>query len=179
MFPSAFSGVYPNGTTLGKVLGAQLGCYIPSVPQDIVDFVTFLIANFDRAAVEKYVVIQFDNEPEWWPVQHQDVHPDPYTYDEVWNKTFSHALALKAAYPNVKIAGFVMGGWAGLWCSGVDGASISNSCPCNAGSPPTSCLDWRAHGGQYFWPWLLQRINEHKLRTGIQLSQLYAHQLHK
>jgi hypothetical protein len=123
------SQVYPNGTTLGKVHGAQLGCYMPSGPQDIVDFVTFFIANFGRAAVEKYVVIQFDNEPEWWPVQHQDVHPDPYSYDEVWNKTSAHALALKAAYPNVKIAGFVMGGWAGLWCSGVDGASISNSWP--------------------------------------------------
>ena len=205
------SGVYPNGSTVASIHGAQLGCYITSGPKDIVAFVAFLIEQFGQEVVERYVVVQFDNEPEWWSAQHQDVHPAPYTYDEVqqqiptllsslhppppssslllstavvnavcpcqvWNKMYAHAVALKAAYPKVKISGFVMGGWPGMWCSGVDGASLTNSCPCNDQSPPTHCQDWRAHNKTYLWPYLLQRINAHKVQTGVQLVDYMDHQ---
>ena len=116
------------------------------------------------------MVIELDNEPEWWSWQHQDVHPAYFTYDELWTLTHDYAAAVKAVYPNVRISAFVMAGWAALWCSGIDAASYWNQCMCSPAAPPYfPCSDYRAHGEQYLWPWLLQQVNAHKLASGVQL----------
>ena len=156
-------GYFPNGTTIGSIYGPQRECYIPSVPKDAVDFVTHMRQLVGAEAFERGAVIQFDNEPEWWDVQHEDVHPGPFNYDETWAMTRDWAAAIKTAYPNVKISGGVAGGWYGMWCSALDGAGWH--------CPDTPGPDYLAHNSTYYFPWLLQQINQYKKDHGICLIE--------
>ena len=92
--------------------------------------------------------------------QHEDVHPKAFDYDEVWNKTSAHAAAIKAKYPNTRIMALVAGGFYGMWCAGIDGGGWH--CPPNG-------VDYRSHNNMYYWPYILQKVNDYKLQTGIQL----------
>jgi len=152
------NGNFPNGTKIATIYGPQRGCYIESVPQDGVDFTTHLVNTFGDKFV-KYGVMQMDNEPEWWDLQHVDVHPDPANYDEVWAMTRDWASAIKAKHPNVKISGLVAAGWYGMWCSARDGQGWR--CPSGAGP------DYKSHNNTYHWPWLLQQLEAHKQSTGV------------
>jgi hypothetical protein len=40
-----------------------------------------------------------DNEHTWWDAVHRDVHPNPFTYDEVTTLGIGTALAIKTADP--------------------------------------------------------------------------------
>ena len=46
-----------------------------------------------------------DNEPNYWADTHRDVHPQPHTYDELWSYTVAYSLALRTAYPKIRLAG--------------------------------------------------------------------------
>lgn len=46
-----------------------------------------------------------DNEPNYWADTHRDVHPQPHTYAELWSYTLAYSLALRAAYPKLRLAG--------------------------------------------------------------------------
>ena len=46
-----------------------------------------------------------DNEPNYWADTHRDVHPQPHTYNELWSYTLAYSLALRAAYPKLRLAG--------------------------------------------------------------------------
>ena len=60
------NGLFPNGTNLASVYGPQLQCYIESVPQDAVDFVSHLRELVGSDTFEASGIMQLDNEPEWW-----------------------------------------------------------------------------------------------------------------
>ena len=60
------NGLFPNGTNLATVYGAQRECYIESVPQDAVDFVAHLRQLKGAETFEASGIMQLDNEPEWW-----------------------------------------------------------------------------------------------------------------
>jgi len=152
------NGNFPNGTQIAKIYGPQRDCYITSVPQDGVDFVTHLVDTFGAKFI-KYGVMQLDNEPEWWDLQHVDVHPDPANYDEVWSMTRDWASAIKAKHPDVKISGLVAAGWYGIWCSALDGQGWR--------CPPSPGPDYLSHNKTYHWPWLLQQLEAHKQSTGV------------
>ncbi len=46
-----------------------------------------------------------DNEPNYWPDTHRDVHPQPHTYDDLWSYTLAYSLALRTTYPKLRLAG--------------------------------------------------------------------------
>ena len=74
-------------------------------------WVSFLVSKFGTAANGGVAVYDLDNEPSWWDAVHRDVHPLPFTYDEVTNNGIAHAAAIKAADPSAEVSGPVMDYW--------------------------------------------------------------------
>jgi len=66
------------------------------------DWVKFLVQKFGNAASGGVSVYALDNEPIWWDMNHRDVHPLPFTYDEVTNNGLKIAKAIKDADPTPK-----------------------------------------------------------------------------
>jgi len=46
-----------------------------------------------------------------WNQTHRDVHPDPTRYDEVRDRTYAYAAAIKSADPSALTAGPTVWGW--------------------------------------------------------------------
>jgi hypothetical protein len=103
-----------------------------------------------------------DNEPSLWYSTHRDVHPNPSTYQEMYNKIVAYATAIRAADPNAKIVGFEEWSWWAMYFSGLDqanGSSAANS-------------DYNTHNQTYYYPWLLQQLYAYKQQTGTQLIDI-------
>ncbi len=105
----------------------------------------------------KYYIL--DNEPSLWYSTHRDVHPNPPTYQEMYNKIVAYATAIRAADPNAKIVGPEEWSWWAMYFSGFDQANgwgAANS-------------DYNTHGQTYYYPWLLQQLHAYKQQTGTKL----------
>ena len=96
-----------------------------------------------------------DNEPMLWNSTHRDVHPQPLTYDEIWQRTVEYASAIKARDPAAKVFGPVTWGYCDLFGSAADN--------CLDGS------DRAAHGGTPFVKWYLQQVCNYQSLHGIRL----------
>jgi hypothetical protein len=148
--PDAGNGVRPDGTTL--VTGNN--------PHDTsvevgADFWTGWIAHFQSlfgssfsGGIKFYAL---DNEVMLWNSTHRDVHPDPATYDEIWEKTLNTSLAIRSQDGAARITGPVTWGYCDLFTSAAD-AALGN------------CLDGpdrASHGGIPFVAWYAQQICAH------------------
>src|SRR5207237_8313083 len=98
-----------------------------------------ITSHFGPAASGGVAFYGLGNEPGLWNSTHHDMHPDPETYDELWQKTRDTALAVKAADPSAQTVGFSEWGWPNYFCSAADNVSQG----CFASSP-----DRAAHGGK-------------------------------
>ncbi len=105
-----------------------------------------------------------DNEPSLWYSTHRDVHPNPATYQEMYNKIVAYASTIKSVDPGAKIIGPEEWGWWAMYFSGFDqanGWSASNS-------------DYNTHSQTYYYPWLLQQLYAYKQQTGTQLIDVLS-----
>lgn len=133
---------------------------VPNTPAIQKAWVQHLVAKYGPATSAtgiKYYIL--DNEYSVWRATHRDVHPDPVTYDEIWEKIVAYASAIRAVDPTAKICAGEEYSWFAMYYSGFDqanGTSAANS-------------DYNTHGRVYFYPWLLQKIRAHKEQTGVQL----------
>jgi hypothetical protein len=120
-----------------------------------VGMAAFALRGVPGAPPAGAIEFALDNEPQLWKGTHRDVHPLPTTYDELWNMTLAYGSALKAAFPDALVHGPIPWGWCAYWSSAAD-----------------NCVDGpdrAAHGGTPILQWLLQRVAEHKLSTGVQV----------
>ena len=69
----------------------------------------------------KYYIL--DNEPSLWYQTHRDVHPNPSTYQEMYDKIVAYASAIRAADPTAKIVGPEEWSWWAMYFSGFDQAN--------------------------------------------------------
>ena len=69
------NGYYPNGTGVAWVHGAQRGCFVESGPEKMIAWIDSLRTATGPEVFDEYVLVQMDNEPEWWYEEHQDIHP--------------------------------------------------------------------------------------------------------
>jgi hypothetical protein len=105
----------------------------------------------------KYYIL--DNEPSLWYQTQRDVHPNPATYAEMYNKIVAYASTIRSADPAAKILGFEEWSWWAMYASGFDqanGFGASNS-------------DYNTHGQTYYYPWLLQQLYAYQQSTGTRL----------
>ena len=132
----------------------------PAIQQN---WVQHFVATFGPAVNPtgiKYYLL--DNEPSLWHSTHRDVHPNPATYDEIYNKIVAYATAIRAVDPAAKIVGIEEWSWWAMYYSGFDEA--------NGISPANS--DYKTHNQTYYYPWLLQKLSAYKQQTGTQLIDI-------
>jgi hypothetical protein len=158
------SGVYPEGVNGCK---NSAGCNItgndPTVtsiaegPAWAGSWVTSLVQNFGAAADGGVAIYDLDNEPDWWDSTQRDVHPLPFTYDELTNNDIATALAVKTADPTAEVAGPVISFWWDFFYSKLDVESgWSAGGPCY--EPWSNPVDRKAHGGTALVPYYLQHF---------------------
>ncbi len=119
-------------------------------------WVQFLVTKFGNAASGGVAVYSLDNEPTWWDSNHRDVHPLPFTYDEVTNNGLKVAKAVKAADPTAEVSGPVIDFWPAYFYSMKDietGWSSSPNWVYN-GNP----VDRMAHGNVPLIEYYLQQF---------------------
>jgi hypothetical protein len=152
--PDAGNGVHTNGT---MIAGND-----PTDTSRAIDptFVTGWMAHFaqqatanGQAGVHLYAL---DNEPTLWNSTHRDVHPQPTTYDELWQKTQSYAAAIKAQDPTAQVLGPADWGWCAYFYSAADGCEPGGS-------------DARAHGNLALTDWYLLQAANYKTAHGVRL----------
>jgi hypothetical protein len=152
------NGKAPNGqpvscpdpaTTTSVAFGAS----------DAREWVTYLVGRFGPSDGKRIYLV--DNEPNLWNSTHWDVHPQPTTYEELWQKTRDTAAALLAADPTAEVGGPAAWGWPAYFCSALDLASPGY---CSAQTP-----DRKAHGGEALVPWLLDQARAYEEATGIRI----------
>ena len=117
------------------------------------------ISNQLSSSAVKYWAL--DNEPMLWNSTHRDIHPEPATYDEIWNKTLSYATAIKAQDANAKILGPTLWGWCAYFTSANDAEFPNNSC--------VDGPDRQAHSGKAFIPWYLEQVCNYQQNNGVRL----------
>ena len=169
------NGLYPLGVSGCNNSG---GCNITGVaPTDTsaaVDatwtgnWVKYLVGKFGNAASGGVAVYDLDNEPTWWDAVHRDVHPAPFTYDEVTNNGIAHAAAIKAADPTAEVSGPVLDFWWSYFYSKKD---IENGwgsgSPCY--EPWSNPTDRQAHGGIPLIEYYLQQFAAYEKAHNIRL----------
>ena len=125
-------------------------------------WINHLVANYGTAANGGVQFYNLDNEPMLWNSTHRDVHPNAVTYDEMRDKTWLYAAAVKAADPSAQTLGPVVWGWCAYFYSAADG--------CSAGA------DRAAHGDTDFIPWYLQQMQAYETGHSLRiLDYLDAH----
>jgi hypothetical protein len=127
----------------------------PSTPQSQAGWIDHLQQRFGMAAEGGVRYFALDNEPMLWNSTHRDVHPQPLSYDEIWQRTVAYASAIKAQDPQALILGPVTWGYCDLFGSAADN--------CIDGS------DRAAHGGTPFVEWYLQQICSYQSMHGVRL----------
>ena len=118
-------------------------------------WVAHLQQRFGTAAAGGVRDYALDNEPMLWNSTHRDVHPQPLSYDEIWQRTVAYATAVKQQDPAARIFGPVTWGYCDLFGSAAD----------NCVEGP----DRAAHGGTPFVKWYLQKVCLHQQQTGMRL----------
>jgi len=120
-------------------------------------WVTYLVGKFGTAANGGVVIYDLDNEPSWWDATQRDVHPSPFTYDEVTSHGIATALAIKTADPTAAVSGPVMDFWWDYFYSKLDvesGWSSGASCY----EPWSDPIDREAHSGIPLIAYYLQQF---------------------
>jgi uncharacterized protein (TIGR03437 family) len=147
--------------------------YIKNDPTDVyaqtdetlqAGWVRYAISRYGRAAQGGVAIWSLDNEPIWWDNTHRDIHPDPYTYDELLALDTRYAAAIKQADPTALVSGPVGDNWASLFFSKKD--IVAGQARGNYWSNP---VDRNAHGGMALLPWYLQQMQSYEQQHGVRL----------
>jgi len=128
------------------------------------DWIRYLVSRYGKGNQGGVAIWSLDNEPIWWDSTHRDIHPDPYTYDEVMALDIKYAEAIKQADPAALVSGPVGDNWASLWFSKKD--IVAGWARGNYWSNP---VDRNAHGGVAFLPWYLQQMKSYEQQHGRRL----------
>ena len=132
------------------------------------NWVKYLVSKFGTAANGGIAVYDLDNEPSWWDAVHRDVHPSPFTYDEMTNNGIAHAAAIKAADPTAEVSGPVMDYWWAYFYSKKDIENgWGNGSPC--WQPWSNPIDRQAHGGVPLIEYYLQQFSAYEKANGVRL----------
>ena len=132
------------------------------------NWVKYLVGKFGNAANGGIAVYDLDNEPSWWNAVHRDVHPAPFTYDEVTNNGIAHAAAIKAADPTAEVSGPVLDYWWAYFYSKKDIENgWGNGSPC--WEPWSNPVDRQAHGGVPLIEYYLQQFAAYERAHGVRL----------
>lgn len=124
------------------------------------DLVASLVSRYGTAAQGGVKFYALDNEPVLWNSTHRDVHPDPLTSDELWNKSQATAQAVKSADGTASVLGPSDWGWCAYYFSAADECGQSHA-------------DQDAHGGLPLGAWYLQQFAAAERDGGVRLLDYF------
>jgi hypothetical protein len=151
--PDCGNGVRTNGSNVTGNDPADTSVAI--TPSFVQGWVNHLKSRFGTAANGGVQFYNLDNEPMLWNSTHRDVHPNPVTYNELRDRTYQYAAALKQADSTALTLGPVLWGWCAYWYSAADN--------CAPGS------DYQSHGNTPFSIWYLQQMKAYEQANGVRL----------
>ena len=128
------------------------------------EWIQYLLTRYGPANQGGIAIWSLDNEPIWWDDVHRDIHPNPYSYDELISVDTKYAEAIKQADPTALVSGPVSDNWASLWFSKKD--IVAGQAMGNYWSDP---VDRNAHGGVPLMSWYLQQMQKYEQTTGKRL----------
>lgn len=144
------NGVRPDGTKI--VDNDPTDTCMPVDASWTQGWVQYLVKKFGDAAHGGVAIYSLDNEPNWWDLNHRDVHPLPATYDEMTENGIKVARAVKAADPTAEVSGPVIDNWYAYFYSQKDLESV------NLGGMVYDFSDRRSHGNFPFVTYYLRRF---------------------
>jgi hypothetical protein len=171
--PDCGNGILTNGS---KIVNDPTDTYYQVAPATFdATWVSYLVNKFGNAASGGVAIYELDNEPSWWDGVHIDVHPVPFTYDELTNTSIATAQAVKTADPTAAVSGPVMDYWWDYFYSKKDVESGwgSGGGPC--WEPWSNPVDREAHGGIPFIEYYLQQFKAQEAAHGRLLDYLDLH----
>jgi hypothetical protein len=150
-----------NGRRNGNLLQAQPSRTSIATPQGWnAGWIADLKQRYGSAANGGVGIYELGNEPALWNSTHRDMHPQPLTYDELWQRSRELAAEVKQADPAAKTIGPSEWGWPNYFCSAADNTEDG----CSADD-----ADRGAHGGTPIVPWFLGRMRDYEQQTGTRL----------
>jgi len=168
------NGVYAQGVNgCSNSSGCSVTGNDPKLTSTTVDstfvgnWVSFLVGKFGTAAAGGVAIYDLDNEPSWWDAVHRDVHPSPFTYDEVTDNGIAVAKAIKTADATAEVSGPVMDFWWNYFYSKKDVEAGWGTGPCY--SPWSNPLDRNAHGGTPLIEYYLQQFKSYETAHNVRL----------
>jgi hypothetical protein len=129
----------------------------PINPDFVADWLRHLVGQYGSAEKGGVAFYNLDNEPFLWHITQRDVHPEPVSYDELRDRTYQYAAALKAVDPSAKTLGPSEWGWTGYFFSAKDQQEGSKG------------QDRLAHGDQPLVEWYLDQMREYEQQHGIRI----------
>jgi hypothetical protein len=131
-------------------------------------WVNSIVTKYGNGASGAGVAVwDLDNEPTWWDAVHRDVHPSPFTYDEVTNNGIGTALAIKTADSSALVSGPVIDNWWAYFYSKKDIEAGWSSGPCY--QPWSDPTDRAAHNGMPMIEYYLQQFKSYSQQYGVRL----------
>jgi len=147
------SGVNSSGDITGN---DPADTSTPITTTYVISWINHLKSRYNTAANGGVLFYNLDNEPMLWNSTHRDVHPNPTTYDEMRDKTYAYAAAIKQADPSAKTLGPVLWGWCAYFFSALDECSSSGA-------------DYTGHGNVAFTAWYLQQMRAYEQAHSVRL----------
>jgi hypothetical protein len=150
--PDCGNGRYPNGTPITG--NDPLDSSVAVGPAFVQGWVNHLVTSYGSAANGGVKFYELDNEPSDWYETHRDVHPGLLTYDELRDRSYQYAAAIKQSDPGAKTLGPSNYGWYVYQDSQVPG-------------------DKAAHGNVGFSEWYLQQMRAYEQQHGVRILDYF------
>ncbi len=157
--PDCGNGVRTNGTNITGNDPTDTSLAI--TPAFVQEWMQHLTGQFGAAGTGGVRFYNLDNEPMLWNSTHRDVHPTPLSYDELRDRTYQYASAIKATDPAAQTLGPVEWGWTGYFYSALDMAA--------GGSWWNNPADRNAHGGMELTAWYLDQMKKYEQAHGVRI----------
>ncbi len=146
------NGLLPGGA---PVTGNNpLDTSLAITPSFVTAWMAHLTAAFGPIGAGGVRFYNLDNETALWNSTHRDAHPLPVSYDELRDRTYAYAAAIKAADPAAQTLGPVAWGWVEYFYSALDVA--------DGGAWWDTRSDRLAHGDVPFVAWYLQQMQAYE-----------------
>ncbi|WP_295390594.1 glycoside hydrolase family 44 protein [uncultured Thiodictyon sp.] len=155
--PDCGNGVKTDGSLVAGNDPADTSLVID--PGFVQTWVTYLVNRYGSASNGGVRYYNLDNEPDIWWSTHADVAPVALNYDQLRDRTYQYAAAIKTADPTAQTLGPVVMGWTYYWNSPWDGQRGDWSTP----------DDRNAHGGTPLVPWYLQQMQAYEQAHGTRI----------
>jgi hypothetical protein len=157
------NGILTNGTPITG--NDPLDTSTPLTTAFVTGWLDHLTGKYGTANNGGVRFYALDNEPMLWNETHRDVHPQATSYDEMRDRAYQYAAAIKTADPQAQVIGPVLFGWTAYWYSALDWEP--------GGSWWNNPLDRNAHGGTPFAPWYLQQMAAYEQNNGTRLLDYF------